>query len=124
MATLRCQKIALLSASVAHRTQPHDPFDTGRRAAKLLFAQVRGEIRPTMAFQRIPMMTHQEQFLTVKGPMKEWFDLAREFEKLPRVIAVSPFPMQPWMDVEEGGWTAVVVTDNDPPLARRLATEW
>jgi microcystin degradation protein MlrC len=117
------QKIAQLSALVAHRTQPHDPFDTGRRAAKILFAQIQGKIRPTMAFKRIPMMTHQEQFLTVRGPMKEWFDMARELETRAGVISISPFPMQPWMDVEEGGWTVVVVTDNDMALARRLAAD-
>ena len=31
--------------------------------------------------------------------------------------------MQPWLDAYEGGWTSVVVTDNDPALARRLAVE-
>jgi microcystin degradation protein MlrC len=117
------QKIAMLSALVGHRTQPHDPFDTGKRAAKILFALVRGEIRPAMVYQRIPMVTHQEQFLTSKGPMKEWFDLARELETLPGVISISNFPMQPWLDVEEGGWASVVVTDNDLPLARRLAAQ-
>jgi microcystin degradation protein MlrC len=31
--------------------------------------------------------------------------------------------MQPWLDVDEGGWTAVVVTDDDQALAERLADE-
>ncbi len=31
--------------------------------------------------------------------------------------------MQPWLDVPEGGWAAVVVTNNDPALADRLAAE-
>jgi microcystin degradation protein MlrC len=31
--------------------------------------------------------------------------------------------MQPWLDVPEGGWAAVVITDDDPPLARQLAAE-
>ena len=55
--------------------------------------------------------------------MKEWFDLAREFEEMPGVVSVSNFPMQPWLDAEEGGWATVVVTDDDPALARRLAVE-
>jgi len=108
---------------VGHRTQPHDQFDTGKLAARMLFALVRQEISPSIAWRKIPMIAHQEQFLTESGPMKEWFDLAREFETLPGVISVSNFPMQPWLDVTEGGWSTVVITDGDLPLANRLATE-
>lgn len=112
-----------LDGLVAHRTQPHDPYDTGYHAAKQLFAIVRGEIQPTIAWHKIPMITHQEQFLTSRGPMKRWFDRAREMETRPGVVAVSPFPIQPWLDVPEGGWTTVVVTDNDPTLAHKLSAE-
>jgi microcystin degradation protein MlrC len=44
-------------------------------------------------------------------------------ERDPRVLQAAPFPMQPWLDVTEGGWTAVVVTDGDRALAERLADE-
>ena len=108
---------------VAHRTQPHDPYDTGRLAARLLFAQLQGEIKPTMAWRKIPMITHQEQFLTSRGPMKAWFDLAREMETRPGVVSASTFPIQPWLDVPEGGWAAAVVTNDDPALADKLAAE-
>ena len=43
--------------------------------------------------------------------MKRWFDRAREMESLPGVASVSTFPIQCWLDVPEGGWTTVVVTD-------------
>jgi microcystin degradation protein MlrC len=117
------RKIANLNGLVGHRTQPHQPYDTSYRAAKLLFAIVRGEIRPTLAWHRVPMIAHQEQFLTARGPMKAWFDRARAMEELDKVVAVSPFPMQPWLDVPEGGWMTVVVTDDDQPLAERLSAE-
>ena len=55
--------------------------------------------------------------------MKVWFDRARELEKDPRVLTVSTFPMQPWLDIEEGGWAVVVVTDDDEAYAERLASE-
>jgi microcystin degradation protein MlrC len=115
--------MANLSGLVAHRTQPHLPFETGKLAAHLLFATVRGDVRPVMAWRKIPIITHQEQFLTSHGPMKRWFDHARALEQRPGVLSVSPFPMQPWLDVPEGGWTVVVVTDNDPALAAALADE-
>jgi microcystin degradation protein MlrC len=116
-------KMANLNGLVGHRTQPHQPFDTGYWAAKQLFAIVRGDVRPTIAWHRIPMIAHQEQFLTARGPMKQWFDRAREMEKMDKVVAVSPFPMQPWLDVPEGGWVTVVVTNNDQELANKLSAE-
>ncbi len=108
---------------VAHRTQPHDLYDTGREAGRILFSLLKGKIKPTMAWKKIPLITHQEQYLTSKGPMKTWFDLAREMETRPGVISTTTCPMQPWLDVPEGGWSAVVVTDNDLPLAQRLSEE-
>jgi microcystin degradation protein MlrC len=122
-ANITQQMIDNCDALVGHRAQPHDPFETGQLAARMLFAQLQGEIQPAMAWRKIPIITHQEQFLTSHGPMKEWFDLAREMETRPGVVSASTFPMQPWLDVPEGGWAAVVVTNNDPPLAQKLAAE-
>ena len=55
--------------------------------------------------------------------MKIWFDRARAMETDPRVLQASNYPMQPWLDVAEGGWSAMVVTDSDQALAERLADE-
>lgn len=112
-----------VDAIVGHRTQPHDPFDTGRIGTALLIRLIAEKIRPAMAHRKIPLVTHQEQFLTAQGPMKVWFDRARAMEADPRVLQAAPFPMQPWLDVEEGGWTSVVVTDGDQKLADDLADE-
>ncbi len=115
--------IDLLTSLVGYATQPHLPFETGKLAAHHLFAILRGELKPTLAWRKIPMLTHQEQFLTSRGPMKVWFDLARAYETQPGVVSVSPFPMQPWLDVPEGGWATVVVTHNDQVLAEQIAEE-
>jgi microcystin degradation protein MlrC len=108
---------------IGHETQPHDPVATGRKAARVLFRMLHGDIHPTIAWQKIPMITPQDQFLTSQGPMKEWFDLAREIERRPGVLDVSPYPVQPWLDVAEGGWAVVVHTDNNRELAESLAAE-
>ncbi len=108
---------------VGHETQPHDPPATGRKAAHIMFRMIRGEIRPTIRWHKIPMITPQDQFLTSQGPMKEWFDLAREMERRKGVIDVSPYPMQPWLDVAEGGWSVLVHTDKEEELAESLADE-
>ncbi len=108
---------------IGHETQPHDPPATGRKVARLLFRMLRGEIHPTVRWRKIPMITPQDQFLTSAGPMKEWFDLARQMETRSGVLDVSPYPMQPWLDVAEGGWSVIVHTDNDAELADSLAAE-
>jgi microcystin degradation protein MlrC len=108
---------------VGHETQPHDPPATGRKAARLLLRMLAGEISPVVAWQKIPMITPQDQFLTSAGPMKTWFDRAREHERRPGVLDVSPYPMQPWLDVAEGGWAVVAHTDRNPDLAREIAAD-
>ena len=115
--------VANCDAIVGHRTQPHDTYDTGRIGTELLLRILREGVRPAMAWRKIPLLSHQEQFLTSKGPMKVWFDRARAMEKDPRVLQASNYPMQPWLDVAEGGWATIVVTDNQPELAERLADE-
>jgi microcystin degradation protein MlrC len=111
------------SLLMAFRTQPHDPFDTARDLTKLALRHLAGEIRPTTAWRKLPMITHQEQYLTAAGPMKEWFDHARTIEAGGRALTVSLFPMQPWLDVEEAGWSVVVTTHDDPTAAEELADE-
>jgi microcystin degradation protein MlrC len=115
--------VANATAITAHRTQPHDPFDTGLVGTRLLIRIAAGEVSPRMAFRKIPLLSHQEQFLTKQAPMKTWFDHARAAESDPRVLQLAPCPMQPWLDVAEGGWSAIAVTDGDQALAEKLADE-
>ncbi len=122
-ANLTQQMVDHADALVAHRTQPHDQFETGELAAQLLLGIVKDKTSPVTAWRKIPLITHQEQFLTSAGPMKQWFDLAREMESRPGVLSASTLPMQPWLDVPEGGWATAVVTDGDQALAESLAQE-
>ena len=62
------------TAIVGHRTQPHDPFDTGKIGTELLLKILTQGAKPVMAWRKIPLLSHQEQFLTSGGPMKAWFD--------------------------------------------------
>jgi microcystin degradation protein MlrC len=108
---------------MAFRTQPHDPYETARDLTKIALETFSKKISPTMAWRKIPMITHQEQFLTASGPMKEWFDIARRFEDEGKALSISLFPMQPWLDVNEAGWSVVVVTDNNQIAAQEIAVE-
>ena len=115
--------VSLSTAIVGHRTQPHDPYDTGRIAGELLIRILYGGARPVMAWRKLPLLSHQEQFLTDRGPMKVWFDRARVLEADRGLLQASNYPMQPWLDVAEAGWSTVVVTDNDRALAEACADE-
>ena len=123
-ANITRQMVDNATAIVAHRTQPHDPYDTGKIGAEILIKTVAGEVRPVMAWRKLPLISHQEQFLTSKGPMKAWFDRARSMEaEDKRILHVANCPMQPWLDVAEGGWAAIVVADGDKALAEAKADE-
>ncbi len=122
-ANITRKMVALSTAIVGHRTQPHDPYDTGRIGAEVLLKILFDGARPTTAWRKLPLLSHQEQFLTSQGPMKIWFDRARAMEADPKLLQASNYPMQPWLDVAEGGWSTIVVTDNNLPLAEKLADE-
>jgi len=115
--------VALATAIVGHRTQPHDTYDTGRMGAQVMLRILYEGAKPVTAWRKLPLLSHQEQFLTAQGPMKTWFDRARAVEADRRVLQASNYPMQPWLDVAEGGWATVVCTDNDRALAEKLADE-
>ncbi len=115
------QMVANATAIVGHRTQPHRPYDTGRLGAEMLVRILRDGVKPAIAWRKIPLLSHQEQFLTDRRPMRTWFAAARAAEADPRVLHAAPFPMQPWLDVAEGGWAVTVTTDGDQALAERVA---
>lgn len=122
-ANITQRMVAVCDAIVGYRTQPHDPLETAEASTRLLLRVVAGEAQPVMAWRKLRLIAHQEQYLTSSGPMKVWFDRARALENDRHVLSISNFPMQPWLDVEEGGWSTVVVTDGDAALAERIADE-
>ena len=124
-ANITRKMVQLTDLMVGDETQPHKHYETGRKAAQLLFALLQGKFKPTLAWEKIPLIVgHHERLNTDEGePMKEWFDLARKLEKEPGVISISNFPMQPWLDIQEAGLATLVYTDNNPSLAKELATE-
>jgi microcystin degradation protein MlrC len=122
-ANITRRMVDLATAIVGHRTQPHDLPDTGRLSGELLMSVAAGEVSPVMAWRNLRLLSHQEQYLTSKAPMKVWFDRARELETNAEVLSASTFPMQPWLDLAEGGWSTIVVTDGDAAVADRYAEE-
>ncbi|WP_028550678.1 M81 family metallopeptidase [Paenibacillus sp. UNC451MF] len=97
---------------VGFRTYPHTDFaETGRRAAKLLFATVRGEIGPIVIMRKLPLIVPAENSQTTSGPFAEMWAEAEAGEERGDSLVTSLFPVQPWLDIEEMGSTVVIVGD-------------
>lgn len=112
------------NAIVGYRTCPHiDVYETGQRAANLIIDILNNKIKPMMYVQKIPMITQAENHMSDRGIFKKLIDYAISLEKLDNVVSVSIFPMQPWLDVQEAGWSTLVITNNNYLLAKELSEE-
>lgn len=109
---------------VGYHTYPHvDMFETGQKAARLLHRTLQGEIRPTMAFRKLPLIIPPENASTHRGPMHKLIGLAQKREEQNQALAVSIFPVQPWMDIEEMGCAVVCVTDGNAQAAQKYSDD-
>ena len=121
--------LELADIIVSYHTYPHtdpDICDTGYQTAKLIFRQLRGEIKPAMALARAPMLAKPEgQSTRGDGPFAQMQREARQMvSNTPRLLSVSLMPVQPWLDVPDTGFKAIAITDNAPDLARRVAEQF
>jgi microcystin degradation protein MlrC len=109
-------------ALVLYHTAPHtDVFETGTRAAAVLRRVLAAGARPVTAFQKLPLVVPAERANT-QDPESVSYDFRlrlEELERQPGVLAAGLATVQPWLDVPDLGAAVVVVTDNDPDLARR-----
>jgi microcystin degradation protein MlrC len=116
--------VDLATAIVGYHTYPHvDMYEVGQKAARLLLRTLRGEIKPAMALRKLPLIIPAENSQTYRGPMHKLVTLAQKWEKSGAAEAVSIFPVQPWMDIDEMGSAVVAVTNGDARRAQRQADE-
>ena len=118
------RKLRAADAIVGYHTHPHVDFvDTGMRAMRIMARTLRGEVRPVVVQRKIRMLTSAEHHNTSRPPMGELFARIAAMEREPGILAATIFATQPWMDVAELGWSAVVVADGNRALARARADE-
>ena len=105
------------------QTYPHiDIYETGVRAAKVLFDSLDGKVSPTMAWGNAPMLPHIMRQGTDDFPNKQLQQRVAELEGS-EALAVSLFTGFPHADITNAGLSVVVVTDNDMAKAERIRDE-
>ncbi|HSW21983.1 MAG TPA: M81 family metallopeptidase, partial [Burkholderiaceae bacterium] len=106
-----------------YQTYPHiDMFETGQRAGRALLAQLQRKAKPTMAWGRQPMLPHVMRQGSDDSPNRELQARCKQMEAQGALCA-TVFVGFPNADIQYAGLSAVVVTDNDPALARRWCDE-
>jgi len=122
-ANISPQMASFATLFCGYQTYPHiDERETGIRAARLLVDTIRQEIKPTFAWGAVPMLPHVMAQSSLDMPNKglqQWCKSARERG----AVDASLFTGFPHADTPWAGLSAIVVTDDDPELARELRDE-
>ena len=112
------------TALVGYHTTPHiDQYETGQAAARLLLSAIRGQIAPTMALVRLPMLLPAENARHTDGPLAEVLNMILVAEKEGAILHGSIYPVQPWLDIADVASSVLMVTNGDVEEARRRAGE-
>lgn len=121
-AYLTARMLTSVDIITAYRTCPHvDLYRTGEQAGRLLTRTLLGQIRPVCRQVRLPMITPPERHDSAQDPFAQLQAACAQAER-DGALAAGLLCTQPWLDVPELGWSAVVTTDNDP-LAAEAAAE-
>ncbi len=107
---------------IGYREYPHiDMFETGERTGRLLLDVVAGRrAMPAMALAKRPMIVSPVCTRTTDGPLRPIVEEARRMEADGELIHAALFPVQPWIDVPDLGFAALVCAD-DAGSARAAA---
>lgn len=115
--------VALAQVVAGYQTYPHvDMYETGVRAGKPLLRLIAGEVLPTSAWARLPMIPHVMRQSSLDEPNRSLQARARQMEQAGALTA-SVFTGFPHADIENAGMSVVVVTDGQPELARQYRDE-
>ncbi|MDL5353133.1 M81 family metallopeptidase [Microbacterium sp. zg-YB36] len=109
---------------IGYDTYPHvDQYDRAIELLTLVARTVRGEISPTSALRKLPILAHMTVQNTASGPMADWLALCHEIEARPGVLTATITGGFPYADIPDVGMAAYVVTDGLPELATQYANE-
>jgi microcystin degradation protein MlrC len=106
-----------------YQTYPHvDMYETGLRAGRALIRMIKGQVRPTTAWGRLPMIPHVMRQGTADEPNKSLQARCKAME-IEGALCASLFVGFPHADISGAGLSVVITTDNDRALAEKLRDE-
>jgi len=121
-ATVTEAMAAHANALIAYRTYPHiDQYERTWQAARLLRRAMAGEIRPSVALARRPILYALDGGRTNSAPMMELLRRGDELERSGRALAVSIHAGFSSADVHDIGPSVAVTVDGDAAGGRAEA---
>ncbi len=116
------QKIAAADVIVTFKEYPHiDINERAREVFDLAIAARLHRVRPTMALVDCRMIGF---YPTSRQPLRQFVDDMMAAERRGRVLSISFAHGFPFADLPQVGAKMLVVTDDDPQLAQRVAREF
>jgi len=114
--------VRLSTALITYQENPHiDTRERGVLAARVMAGITTGRVKAVQALAKPPMMYNIVYQYTKRAPLLPIVEESRRLEKNSKVLAVSVPGGYQYADVPEMGPSVIVVTDNDPALARAEA---
>jgi microcystin degradation protein MlrC len=109
---------------VGYDTYPHvDTYERAVELTHLLARLAKREVKPTVAFRQIPVLSNLTAQFTGREPMAGWVRLCHEIESRPGVLTATVAGGFPYADIPDTCMSAYVATDGDQALADRCADE-
>jgi microcystin degradation protein MlrC len=107
---------------VGYDTYPHiDMYERGVEAANIMVSTIKGEVKPTMAMEKPPLIPPIQAQFTGKPPMSKIMDLAHKIEQEKEILNVTVSASFPLTDVENTAISLIVTSDDDINLAKSKA---
>jgi microcystin degradation protein MlrC len=114
--------VRLSTVLLSYKECPHlDARAAGVNAARIMGEILSGKVKPVQALAKPPMLLNILFHNTYAAPLQAVTDASKAVEKMPKVLAASVAGGYQYADIPAMGPSVVVVTDNDPELARREA---
>ena len=114
--------VASSTVLLGYKTNPHvDQRERGLKAAEIIARIAKGEIKPVQAIAKPPMLYNILFQNTNVDPLRPIVEETRRLEKDPRILAATVAGGYQYADTPAMGVGTVVVTCNEPALARSEA---
>jgi microcystin degradation protein MlrC len=124
-ANITAEMVESADIIIGFDTYPHvDCYERGFEAAQLIFATIRGDIRPTVAYRQLPLLTSPPAQCTMKPLMNGVLKKLHALEVEAGVVTATLSMGFPFADICDAGVSILVTTNGDEKLAEQYVAEF